>query len=820
MDGGLLLNVGSCQFIKISGPYMLLDAILVMLNTSMTYCMMKLSQYSPDSDKIQRFFIDSSWFPGCIQHALRFQPVESKARFTSYLNMYKIGCGLQIALLAVEAALFAGLKKFDLPGAFLNRQHALDVLQIVSVVWQILNGFLWFKSVDIFRIKPHLRGVIMKPPPSEEAKDEVLYDSQVQQTNPVLLNVDTLQDTATKLKPFTFELCVDYWDTIDRPTFPPSWYPTPMVILQLHTGAASENRKEIPATIKKGEFGDTQFYYTLEVPSEEIIGKHRLAMRQPISVKEELLSEKDQCLHLFPNILLPWMQGWGSTHSSRFDQRAGPRPSQSRSADAETEKNESITLLAYEMETSVDFVIGDVEADLRKQFAMERSLEGMQSLSQKMANELSGVFSKYHAEEAAEDDQKHILENPYLDDYYTLLRMRVVGMATSCLCIHSGFVKNESAARGFARKVGDSADFLHFIGENCGLPFAGAATAIIRGAANSYAEHEKAKRVAQVAHAFPTTSDADSVAEEVARKATLRLENDLCELDRRDRENLGATGRQSGRFRSMLRSAGSGLSINAMLRAEERATADTLVKRRAEADAKLLLNGIMEGRFPRSEIPSKQVEALIECIAPNIQRTEAYSEASEITWASTATGNDYAVGEFKHDVGPEIERQLQSQSIIESEGDIARRFLQEVQHDIIKVSWFGFTKKYELRLSDDCTALEWRRIGPSPGTYKVHKFLLVPEIFSCTLSRDTRTLILESGTKTESFSFEYSSKAKSFRRNLLEVLKLLGSFSHEGAQTAYPDTTSSTAPQHRADDEARSFQPNPLQIHGFPGGRG
>jgi hypothetical protein len=61
--------------------------------------------------------------------------------------------------------------------------------------------------------------------------------------------------------------------------------------------------------------------------------------------------------------------------------------------------------------------------------------------------------------------------------------MRIVGTATACSAIASGMVGDESDAGGTSSTLIKGSAALQFLGDNCGLPFAGMATALIAGVA-------------------------------------------------------------------------------------------------------------------------------------------------------------------------------------------------------------------------------------------------------------------------------------------------------------------------------------------------
>ncbi len=82
------------------------------------------------------------------------------------------------------------------------------------------------------------------------------------------------------------------------------------------------------------------------------------------------------------------------------------------------------------------------------------------------------------------------------------------------------------------------ASALQALGDHCGLPFAGLATALIGGAAEAVAEHVKAKRAAFVTGIFYTPQRAETVAEAVASATCLRLRTQLQRLEEEEEEEL------------------------------------------------------------------------------------------------------------------------------------------------------------------------------------------------------------------------------------------------------------------------------------------
>lgn len=59
--------------------------------------------------------------------------------------------------------------------------------------------------------------------------------------------------------------------------------------------------------------------------------------------------------------------------------------------------------------------------------------------------------------------------------------MRIVGTATACSAIASGMVGDESEAGGNTSTLIKGGAALQFLGDNCGLPFAGMAASLIGG---------------------------------------------------------------------------------------------------------------------------------------------------------------------------------------------------------------------------------------------------------------------------------------------------------------------------------------------------
>ena len=65
--------------------------------------------------------------------------------------------------------------------------------------------------------------------------------------------------------------------------------------------------------------------------------------------------------------------------------------------------------------------------------------------------------------------------------------MRCVGMAVACNAIASGMVANKDMGGALASNALMGASTLGFLGDHCGIPFAGLATALIGGVAVAYA---------------------------------------------------------------------------------------------------------------------------------------------------------------------------------------------------------------------------------------------------------------------------------------------------------------------------------------------
>ena len=175
----------------------------------------------------------------------------------------------------------------------------------------------------------------------------------------------------------------------------------------------------------------------------------------------------------------------------------------------------------------LDITISDPAYDHRKLSELEDRLEAVEDKVAELAPELEEIFAKHAEEKALEGEKKLIHETPHLHDYYVLLQMRVVGVSVACNAIASGMVGNEGSAGAKGDMATGAASALEMLGDHCGLPFVGTATALIGAGARAYAEYEKRKRVKHVQDLFYTPQRADEISERVARTACVRLRREL-----------------------------------------------------------------------------------------------------------------------------------------------------------------------------------------------------------------------------------------------------------------------------------------------------
>ena len=197
----------------------------------------------------------------------------------------------------------------------------------------------------------------------------------------------------------------------------------------------------------------------------------------------------------------------------------------------------------------LDITISDPAYDHRKLSELEDRLEAVEDKVAELAPELEEIFAKHAEEKALEGEKKLIHETPHLHDYYVLLQMRVVGVSVACNAIASGMVGNEGSAGAKGDMATGAASALEMLGDHCGLPFVGTATALIGAGARAYAEYEKRKRVKHVQDLFYTPQRADEISERVARTACVRLRRELEDVEREDQAHAERAAARRGRRR-------------------------------------------------------------------------------------------------------------------------------------------------------------------------------------------------------------------------------------------------------------------------------
>lgn len=209
------------------------------------------------------------------------------------------------------------------------------------------------------------------------------------------------------------------------------------------------------------------------------------------------------------------------------------------------EQDALLAACSYREVTDITFI--DSEYEKRKFLALEERVDDVKAKVDELSPQVEAMFARHTAEVAHEGDLASIHDDPALHDYYVLFQMRVVGVAVSCAAIASGMVENQGGLGGRTASMLKGVSAIQFLGDNCNLPFAGLATALIGGAALAYAEHEKKVRVKRINDVFYTPAQADKVAEAVARAVcvnkrfiqNLRALDEADELDAKQRSLPG-----------------------------------------------------------------------------------------------------------------------------------------------------------------------------------------------------------------------------------------------------------------------------------------
>ena len=83
----------------------------------------------------------------------------------------------------------------------------------------------------------------------------------------------------------------------------------------------------------------------------------------------------------------------------------------------------------------------------RKLNELQGRLDAVENKVLEMLPEVEAIFAKFSREEALDGDRQAIHDQPCLHDYYVLLQMRIVGVATACTAISSGMVSEQNSCR-------------------------------------------------------------------------------------------------------------------------------------------------------------------------------------------------------------------------------------------------------------------------------------------------------------------------------------------------------------------------------------
>jgi hypothetical protein len=293
--------------------------------------------------------------------------------------------------------------------------------------------------------------------------------------------------------------------------------------------------------------------YAVQLPASHFLGRHRLELRQPLASRADVAAAERRAASVAARFGSNLRSSALEVGSDRFpSDDAQQQQQQQQQVDVEaaaaavfrggahptavgSEAHDALlAACSYHEATDVTFV--DPEVDKRKLLALEERLDAVDAAVAALRPAVAAIFARHAAATQAEGAVAAIHAAPPLHDYYVLLQMRTVGVAVSCAAIASGMVEDQSGPGGRAASLLKGAAALSFLGDHCGLPFAGLATALIGGAALAYAEHEKKVRVKRVTELWPTPAQADKVAEAVARAVCLnpRFAKQLLALDAAD----------------------------------------------------------------------------------------------------------------------------------------------------------------------------------------------------------------------------------------------------------------------------------------------
>jgi hypothetical protein len=301
-----------------------------------------------------------------------------------------------------------------------------------------------------------------------------------------------------------------------------------------------------------GVGGRSVHKYAVQLPASHFLGRHRLELRQPLASRADVAAAERRASSVAARFGSNLRSSALEVGSDRFPNDDAQQQQQQQQVDVEaaaaaafrggahptavgSEAHDALlAACSYHEATDVTFV--DPEVDKRKLLALEERLDAVDAAVAALRPAVAAIFARHAAATQAEGAVAAIHAAPPLHDYYVLLQMRTVGVAVSCAAIASGMVEDQSGPGGRAASLLKGAAALSFLGDHCGLPFAGLATALIGGAALAYAEHEKKVRVKRVTELWPTPAQADKVAEAVARAVCLnpRFAKQLLALDAAD----------------------------------------------------------------------------------------------------------------------------------------------------------------------------------------------------------------------------------------------------------------------------------------------
>jgi hypothetical protein len=165
--GNPLINVVDCNYIGLTGFYMLSNALNVVLGLVQTSSMFKLAQYSPEADPVNLGASVFFYLPRQLQRACHAAPSESKTYFYTYFGLFfsawLIGAAIGIWEHTTEISFLDS--SYNLPESFMKYQTDVNRLHYLSLVLQTGGLRFWLLGVEAhFKVRPRLREIRLKQP--------------------------------------------------------------------------------------------------------------------------------------------------------------------------------------------------------------------------------------------------------------------------------------------------------------------------------------------------------------------------------------------------------------------------------------------------------------------------------------------------------------------------------------------------------------------------------------------------------------------------------------------------------------------------------